>query len=143
MWTFEASAVSAASPETIWPLYSNVANWNRWDEAIIASDLEGKFEVGSKGAMTIEGNPHPLEFVLHEVEVNHMFRDITQIPGISIEFKHLLEPTPAGTKITHYVTISGPEWKRGAATVGKKLEQGLPHTVASLARLAERELVNS
>jgi uncharacterized protein YndB with AHSA1/START domain len=140
MWTFQASANSKASPETIWGLYTDVANWKRWDDAIIASNLEGAFEPGSKGSMTIEGNPYPLGFVLLEVEANRLFRDVTEIPGVAIEFRHKLEPTSEGTKITHHVTISGPGWERGAATIGKKLEQGLPHTVASLAKLAESEL---
>jgi Polyketide cyclase / dehydrase and lipid transport len=140
MWTFQASANSKASPDTIWSLYSDVANWKRWDDAIITSDLQGQFEVGSKGSMTIEGNPRPLPFVLLEVEVNKLFRDVTEIPGVNIEFTHSLEQLPDGTKITHHVTISGPAWEQVAATVGKKLEHGLPQTVASLARLAESEL---
>jgi Polyketide cyclase / dehydrase and lipid transport len=143
MWTFQASAVSKANPETIWPLYSDVTNWKRWDDAIIASDLQGPFEVGSHGSMTIEGNPRPLPFVLLEVEANKIFRDATEIPGVKIEFIHTLEPTPEGTQITHQVTISGPAWEQVAATVGKKLEHGLPLTVASLAKLAEHELTAS
>jgi uncharacterized protein YndB with AHSA1/START domain len=140
MWEFEASAISKANPETIWPLYTDVANWKDWDDAIITSHVEGKFAVGSRGSMTIKGNPRPLEFVLLEVEKNKLFRDVTEIPGVSIEFTHTLEPINGGTKITHHVTISGSDWERGAATIGKKLEHGLPHTVASLARLAEQEL---
>ena len=143
MWTFQASAISKANPETIWPLYSNVNAWTRWDDAIITSHVEGKFEVGSKGSMTVEGNPHPLVFVLLEVETNKLFRDVAEIPGASIEFLHTLEVTHEGTKITHQVTISGPAWEQVAATVGKKLTHGLPHTVASLAKLAEQELIAS
>jgi Polyketide cyclase / dehydrase and lipid transport len=140
MFTFQASAISKAKPETIWPHYSDVANWKRWDEALTASDLQGAFEVGSHGTMTIEGNPRALGFVLLEVEANKIFRDVTEIPGVKIEFTHRLEPTPEGTKITHHVTISGPAWEQVAATVGKKLEHDLPLTLASLAKFAEREL---
>jgi uncharacterized protein YndB with AHSA1/START domain len=141
MFTFQASAISKANPETIWQLYSDVTNWKRWDDAIISSHVEGAFEVGSHGSMTIEGNPRPLPFVLLEVEANRIFRDVTEIPGVKIEFTHRLEPTAEGTKITHHVTISGPAWEQVAATVGKKLEHGLPITVASLAKLAESKLV--
>jgi hypothetical protein len=140
MWTFQASANSKASPETIWPLYSNVAEWNRWDNSIMASHIDGAFETGSQGSMTIAGNPHPLGFEMLEVEANKIFRDVTEIPGVSIEFSHTLEPISDGTKITHHVTISGPAWEQVAATIGKRLEQDLPHTVASLAKLAEQEL---
>ena len=135
--------ISTANPETIWPLYSDVINWKRWDDSIVASDLAGAFEVGSHGSMTIEGNPLPLPFVLLEVTENKSFRDATEIPGVTIEFIHTLEPTPEGTQIMHQVTISGPAWEQVAATVGKKLEQGLPHTVASLAKLADLKLTTT
>jgi Polyketide cyclase / dehydrase and lipid transport len=140
MFTFHASAISTANPETIWPLYSDVTNWNRWDDSIVASDLAGTFEVGSHGSMTIEGNPRPLPFVLFEVTANKSFCNASEIPGVKIEFIHTLEPTTEGTQITHQVTISGPAWEQVAATVGKKLEHDLPLTVASLAKLAEHEL---
>ena len=140
VFTTQASAISKTNPEAIWPLYSDVTNWKRWNEAILASRVEAAFEAGSKGSMTIEGNPRPLEFVLLEVEANKLFRDVAEIPGVKIEFTHLLEPVADGTKITHQVTISGPAWEPVAATVGKKLEHDLPNTVASLARLAEQAL---
>jgi Polyketide cyclase / dehydrase and lipid transport len=143
MWTFQASAISNAKPETIWPHYSDVANWKRWDDAITASDLQGAFEVGSHGTMTIEGNPQALGFVLLEVEVNEIFSNVAEIPGVKIDFTHTLEPITGGTNVTHRVTISGPAWEHVAATVGKKLEQGLPRTVASLAKLAELELTTT
>jgi uncharacterized protein YndB with AHSA1/START domain len=143
MWTIQASSTSKASPETIWPHYTDVANWKSWDDSIIASHIHGPFEPGSKGTMTIVGNPHPLGFEMLEVEANKIFRDVTEIPGVSIEFAHTLEPISGGTKITHHVTISGPAWEQIAATVGKELEHSLPHTVASLAKLAEQELATA
>jgi Polyketide cyclase / dehydrase and lipid transport len=143
MFTFQASAISKAKPETIWPHYSDVANWKRWDDALTASDLQGAFEVGSHGSMTIEGNPRALGFVLLEVEANKSFCNLSEIPGVSIDFAHTLEQRPDGTKITHRVTISGPAWEQVAASVGKKLEHGLPQTVASLAKLAELELAKA
>ena len=137
MWTTQASAISQATPETIWALYANVPNWKRWDDAIVTSHVNGAFAPSSTGAMTVQGNLHPLAFTLLEVLPNILFRDVTEIPGANIEFTHTLERTAEGTRITHQVSISGPAWEGIAASVGQGIAHGLPHTVASLARLAE------
>ena len=140
MFTTQASTISKANRERIWSHYSDVTGWNRWDEALTASDLKGEFAVGSIGTMTIEGNPRPLEFVLLEVNKNESFRNASEMPGIKIEFAHTLEDTADGTKITHQITISGPAWEHVAASIGQKLKDDLPGTLAKLAKLAEHEL---
>jgi uncharacterized protein YndB with AHSA1/START domain len=136
MWTTQASAISSATPEAIWKLYTDVTCWKEWDGSVISSSVNGAFEPGSQGSMTLHGNPHPLGFELLEVETNRLFRDVTEIPGARLEFSHHLEPTADGTRITHVVTITGPAWEQVAATAGKGIEHGLPQTVRSLAELA-------
>ena len=136
MWITQASQESKAQPETVWKLWADVANWNRWDEGIESSRLEGGFITGGKGSLTPTGAPE-LPFVLTEVVPNQLFSDHTQLPGATLKFTHWLEATPSGCRITHQVSISGEVWQQYAETFGKQLERDLPHTVASLARLAE------
>jgi uncharacterized protein YndB with AHSA1/START domain len=145
MWTKQVSTTSNASPKTIWQIYADIPNWTAWHDEILECHIDGTFEPGSKGAMTVTGNPRPLPFVLIEVEPEISFTDLTQIPGANIVFAHLLEARGEGaTKITHAVTISGPAWEQIAATLGKQLEHGLPQTIELLARLAEKhELANT
>jgi uncharacterized protein YndB with AHSA1/START domain len=144
MWTKQVSTTSNASPETIWQIYTDIPNWTQWHDEILECHIDGPFEPGSKGAMTIAGNSRPMPFVLLEVEPEVSFTDLTEIPGANIVFAHLLERTSEGTRITHTVTISGPAWEKIAATLGKQLEHGLPQTIELLARLAEKhELANN
>jgi uncharacterized protein YndB with AHSA1/START domain len=144
MWTKQVSTVSNASPETIWQIYSDIPKWTDWHDDILECHIDGAFEPGSKGAMTVAGNPRPLPFVLLEVQAGVAFTDLTEIPGANIVFAHHLERTSEGTKITHTVTISGTAWEQIAATLGKQLEHGLPQTIELLARLAEtHELANN
>jgi uncharacterized protein YndB with AHSA1/START domain len=144
MWTKEVSTTSNASPETIWQIYTDIPNWTQWHVEILECHINGPFEPGSKGAMTIAGNSCPLPFVLLEVQAGVAFTDLTEIPGANIVFAHHLERTSASTKITHTVMISGSAWEQTAATLGKQLEHGLPQTIELLARLAEKhELANN
>jgi uncharacterized protein YndB with AHSA1/START domain len=144
MWTKEVITTSNASPETIWQIYTDIPKWTDWHDEILECHIDGPFEPGSKGAMTIAGNPRPLPFVLLEVQAGVAFTDLTEIPGANIVFAHHLERTSEGTRITHTVTISGSAWEQIAATLGKQLEHGLPQTIELLARLAEKhELANN
>lgn len=136
MFLTESSVVTQASPETVWKLWADVANWNHWDEGIEVS-LEGPFTVGTKGILTPTGAPG-LPYLITEATPLQSFSDTTLLPGAELRGTHHLEVTPAGTQITHRVEISGPAWQEYAEGLGKELEQDLPKTVAKLARLAEQ-----
>jgi hypothetical protein len=118
MWTFESTAVSSASPATIWSLWSKVAEWKVWDESLVDSTLNTDFIVGNEGMLTPKGSPQSFGFQLTEVTPMKSFSDITELPGATLTFDHLLEVTPDGTRITHRVSISGDSWEGFAARMG-------------------------
>jgi Polyketide cyclase / dehydrase and lipid transport len=138
MWTTEASAISSATIEAIWNLYSTVETWPQWDHGLESCQLEGSFEAGTQGEMMIKGAPAPFPFKLTEVKALEIFSDETFLPGATVHFVHTLERTPQGTRITHRASITGEHWERFAQTVGADIERGLPTTVQTLARFAER-----
>lgn len=137
MFSTEASFVSQASPDVIWRLWSDVLNWNTWDEGIETVSLEGAFAPGSEGTLT-PGGASPLPYRILEATPLQSFSDVTELPGAHLEFIHRLEVTPAGTKITHRVEISGPAWQAYAEGLGQALKQDLPKTLAKLAQVAEQ-----
>ena len=54
-WTFEHTEHTAASPERIWRLWSDVTSWPHWDNGVDAVTLEGPFAAGTKGRLTPSG----------------------------------------------------------------------------------------
>jgi hypothetical protein len=137
MWKTETSAMTQASAATIWRLYTDLPNWNKWDDGIQASHLDGDFVVGARGWLHPVGAPKALDFVLTEVVPLELFADQTELPGASLLFTHRLENTGSGgTQITHQVSIVGAAWQQYADGLGHELEQNLPKTVAKLAVLA-------
>ena len=137
MWTTESTANSSARPETIWSLWSNVAEWNVWDESLVSSTLNTDFIVGNEGMLTPKGSPQSFGFRLTEVTPLKSFSDITELPGAILTFDHFLEVTPAGTRITHRASISGDAWEGYAVRMGADFQREIPHTITKLARLAE------
>src|SRR5712664_1342161 len=53
MWTYEHSIETDASPESIWPLYSDVPAWPRWDQGLEWVTLSGPFAAGSTGSLKV------------------------------------------------------------------------------------------
>ncbi|SFB55792.1 Polyketide cyclase / dehydrase and lipid transport [Cohnella sp. OV330] len=139
MWTFEHSLVTQAKKEAIWALYGDMRTWTAWDAGIEGAELHGPFQAGSTGWLQPEGQER-LAFELMEVVPLRTFSDLTRLPeaGIEIRFEHTLETVNEGTRITHRVTIDGPNAGELGPAIGADMAEGIPQTVASLAALALR-----
>jgi hypothetical protein len=136
MWTYEHSIETDASPESIWPLYSDVPGWPRWDQGLEWVTLSGSFAAGSTGSLKVPGQD-PLPFKVLDVRPREGFSDETYIPGLAIRFDHLLELTATGkTRITHRVIITGAAAEELGPQLGLQITSDVPEAVESLARLA-------
>lgn len=141
MCKFEHSIITQAKPETIWELYSDITAWTTWDEGIEYASLDGPFVAGTRGLLQPQGQDK-LSFQLTDVEPLSGFSDVTDIPdaGVEVRFVHRLQKTLEGTRITHAVSIQGPNAENFGPQFIAALSQGIPRTMERLAALAiERE----
>ena len=137
MWTYEHSIETDASPESIWPLYSDVPAWPRWDQGLEWVTLSGPFAAGSTGSLKVPGQD-PLPFKVLDVRPREGFSDETYIPGLAIRFDHSLEVTATGkTRITHRVIITGAAAEKLGPQLGPQITSDVPEAMESLARLAQ------
>ncbi|MGI8651390.1 MAG: hypothetical protein ACR2I7_01175 [Geodermatophilaceae bacterium] len=65
------------------------------------------------------------------------FTDVSRLPLARMTFSHRIDPTPAGSRFTHKVVISGPLSRLFARVIGRNVAAGLPVSMQKLARLAE------
>jgi Polyketide cyclase / dehydrase and lipid transport len=134
-FTYSHQLQTSASPAVLWRLYSDVSTWPRWDDAFDAVTLDGPFEAGSRGTLTVRGQ-EPVAFTIVEVVPERGFVDETDIPGGVIRFRHRIEPVDgSGVRLTHEVEIEAPA--AIAEQLGATITAGIPHTMAGLAALAE------
>ena len=75
---FSFEALTTATPGAVWQHYADVNNWFGWEDDLIAIHLDGPFEKGISGEMTLTGMP-PMSFDLVEVTKNRSFCDETKI----------------------------------------------------------------
>ncbi|MEA2636267.1 MAG: hypothetical protein QOH92_3034 [Chloroflexota bacterium] len=136
MWTYEHSIETDATPESIWPLYSDVPAWPRWDQGLEWVTLSAPFAAGSTGSLKVPGQD-PLPFTILKVRPWEGFSDETYVPGLAIRFDHALVLTAAGkTRITHRVVITGPAAEDVGPELGPQITADVPEAMESLARLA-------
>jgi uncharacterized protein YndB with AHSA1/START domain len=134
-FTFQHAVDTPASPEAVWRLYSDVATWPSWDDAVQRVTLDGPFEPGAVGTFKLHGQD-PLEFRLLEVQPQRGFMDETSIPGGVVRFRHRIEPLDDGqVRLTHAVEIEAPA--PVAEQIGTLITDGVPETMIRLAELAE------
>ena len=107
---FSFEAHTALTPEELWVNYATVNNWFSWEDDLLAITLNGQFEQGVSGEMTLKGMP-PMAFELVEVTPNESFCDVTKIPNLgSLFFNHELIKTEKGTVVRHtveFVSLDG------------------------------------
>lgn len=134
----EHRTIIAATRDTIYRLYADVANWHHWDPDTRRASLDGPFAVGSRGKLTpAKGNTVPM--VVTFADPAHGFTVESRIPLLlRMVFEHeLIARGKAVTEVVHRVTLSGPLGRLIGPGLKRQLDAGLPVTLSRLKRLAE------
>ena len=69
--------------------------------------IDGPFAVGTELDVTPQGQDTFRSRIVELVE-NERYADRTEFGDVSLTFRHTLEPTAAGTRVTHQLVIDGP-----------------------------------
>jgi hypothetical protein len=135
-WQYEHSADSSASPAAVWDRYVDVEHWSEWSKkGVERSSIDGDFEVGTKGKSKAPGLPEG-KFELIVVEPQQRFVSKAKLPGGTLVFEHMVEPTDGGARITHRATLDGPLTFLWSPVIGRIIKRGMPNGVERLAELA-------
>jgi hypothetical protein len=117
MWEHEYTVETNVSPEAIWAVLSDLDRWPRWDTSMERVALQGPCAVGTKVAMTPQGQDPIVSTIVAIKETEH-YADRTDFGGVTLEFSHRLTRLgTGGTRITHRLEITGD----GAAELGPQL----------------------
>jgi polyketide cyclase/dehydrase/lipid transport protein len=131
-WSFEHSADSAASAESVWRRYADVTEWSKWSPGVEWAELDGPFKVGSRGKSKPPGSM-AAPYRLIRVNEPAGFASEVRLPGARLVFEHQIEPRDAGVRITHRATLSGPLSRLYERRVKSLTEQNLTDGVERLA----------
>jgi hypothetical protein len=135
MVSYEASAVTRATPEDVWAEWIDVASWHEGDH-IESAELDGEFRPGATILSKAKGLPRAT-LTVTRVEPPHVWVDESRAPGVRMTFEHVVEPGNEGTAITERVLIEGPLARVVGPLMRRKLTTLLAVSVEHVARRAE------
>jgi uncharacterized protein YndB with AHSA1/START domain len=134
MWSYQHSIETAAPPEVVWGLYSDVTTWSEWNAGVERVDLHGPFAAGTSGELTPPG-ADPLPFRIVAATKNLGYTAETDIAEtVTLRTTSQLTPLPSGgTRISHTAELVGPAAEFFGQSFGPKLAAGVPRTAETLA----------
>ncbi|MBK8721138.1 MAG: SRPBCC family protein [Saprospiraceae bacterium] len=138
MWTRSHVVITKeVTKEQMWKLFSDVNNWQTWDESIEFAHLDGKFEQGNFFVFQPKGGPKIKLKILEAIE-NYKFVDLTTFPFAKMYGDHTFEETPEGLKLTTTMIVEGFLgflWKK---LVAQKIVDDLPKDMAIQIKAASK-----
>lgn len=137
MWTKKVTIKTKASREQIWNLWSDVKNWNKWDNEVEYSELNGKFDIGTFGILKPIKGPKS-KFKLISVDKLNEFTSRSLLPLTKMDFTHEMNEKDGELFITHGVKIKGLLKFLFSSLIGKKIISELPQAMENLSKMAEK-----
>jgi uncharacterized protein YndB with AHSA1/START domain len=138
MWETEHTIDTAASPEAIWSLWSEVETWPEWNSDIAQIEISGPFAAGSRITMTPVGDS-PVELRIAQADAPRVFVDEAEFADIVVRTIHRVESLEADRRrVTYRMEITGPAADEVGPELGPQISADFPETLAALAALAER-----
>ena len=126
------TVTTTAPADAVWALWSDPATWSTWDPAVEGVRIDGAFEEGATGAMTLTGGIE-VPVTLEVVEPGSRYLDQLAMGDLTIRIDHVVRPTDTGAEVSVRTVITGP----GAEDVGPMVIADAPKALAALVALAE------
>ncbi len=136
-WAHDTAIDVHATPARVWQLFTDVANWPRWNAGVARAALHGPFASGSTFEMQLPDGGPLLHSRLVDVRPGERFTDETAFEGVVVRVTHAIAPLATGGVRVHYrIEVEGP----GAADIGAAVSADFADVLQSLKRAAEEPL---
>lgn len=136
MLIIKHSVETSASPEDIWELWQDVANWNKWDGGVEYSTIDGPFVEGMTGTLKIKGGSL-VRTTLTRVEPMKMFVEESKVFWTRIIVSHYLTESGGKTDVTHQIEMTGPLAFVFARLIGPSMKRNLVQGMEAMVKEAE------
>jgi hypothetical protein len=108
MRDFAISIDIAAPPARVHAVISDIERWHEWTSTVrsIRKRDPGPLRVGTRAFVRQPKLP-PAFWSVSEVHEGHGFTWVTRSPGVTVIARHVVEPTPAGSRATLSIRFDG------------------------------------
>ena len=134
---YGTSVESAAAPEKVWRIWSDMSTWGEWNPNVATMEWQGGFASGTTGVMnTNAGQHHKMELV--DVQPDRSFSLLTSVvPGTRFRFNCRITPAGGKTRIEQTVEVGGPLGPVLGGLLGPQVAKDFGTLLSNLARKAE------
>ncbi|MEV6520467.1 SRPBCC family protein [Longispora sp. NPDC051575] len=135
MMIAQAEVTSPAAPSAFFDRWADMATWPEWNTDTDWVRLDGPFVPGATGVLKPKGGPK-VRFVVAALVPDREFTDVSTLFGARLTFRHLVERTPAGTRVAVTVDLTGPLGRLWNLVLGKGIKASLQADLDRLAAVA-------
>jgi hypothetical protein len=137
---FNHTVKTSASPEQIWAVWTDVANWAKWDTELQDACLNGIFELGSIGKLTPKTG-QVSTFKISQFSLGKSYTFTVSLPLCKLNVYRYLTTQPDGTYFTHEVSFNGVLAFGFGLLLGRQFRSVLPSVMENIKRIAEDRTV--
>ncbi|KTS05717.1 SRPBCC family protein [Microbacterium testaceum] len=127
---------STAPPSAFYARWVDHDSWKEWSPDTEWARVEGEVRQGARGILKPVGGPRTA-FVIAELEPDRVYTDVSRVPGARLTFRHRVDATPGGSRVTAEVTLEGPLSWLWARTAFAGFERSVPADLDRLVALVE------
>ena len=131
MWTTDYTATTALSPARVWGALRGLHTGELRYEGADRFEAHGPFAIGTELSVTPVGQDTMTSTIIELVE-NERYADTTSFGGLTLVFRHTLEPSGAGTAVTHTLQIGGEGADEIGPELGPQISGDFPAAMAGL-----------
>lgn len=134
---YGTSVDTAAAPEKVWKIWSDMSTWGDWNPNVSSMDWQGGFVSGSNGVMNTPSKQHH-KMQLVDVQPGRGFALLTSVvPGTKFRFNCRIESDSGKTKVSQTVEVGGPLGPVLGPILGPQVSKEFGTLLANLAKKAE------
>ncbi len=133
---FSHTLKTAAPPEQIWGIWTDVENWSAWDTELVDSRLEGSFALGAIGKLTPRKG-RVATFKISQLNPGESYTFTVSLPLCRLNVHRFLQLQPDGTDFTHEVSFQGLLGWLFGRLLGRQFKTVLPGIMENVKQIAE------
>lgn len=128
---------SIAAPAGYFARWIDHDSWPQWSPDTEWARVDGPVRQGARGQLKPVGGPR-VKFTIAECERDHVYTDVSAVPGTTLTFRHTVEPTASGSTLTARVWLEGPMSWLWARTAFRGFAASVPEDLDRLIALVEK-----
>ena len=133
---FEDSISVNTTPQKVFLIYKDVANWPTWDPETVSASIDGDFMVGSTGKIK-PGKEPETKITWVEVTPDKSFTVECKLPLCKMQFIHEMTAQNGQTLVVNKIELTGLLSSIFGLLIGSKLKRGVRQSLLGLKKYLE------